>query len=278
VKLVLPFLETMATQVCNLSCAGCTNYSDLTHSGYVRWVDMKQQLESWLAVIDIPDFGIMGGEPLVNPEIRQWLHGVRELMPASQIRFTTNGLLLDKYFDVVDLAHDIGNIVFKITVHQDTAELENTIDRIFKRYAWEPVTEYGIRRWVGANGVRFQVNRPEVFLKTYQGTYADMRPWANNPADSFDSCIQQTCPLLHQGRIYKCSTQGLLKETLEKFNNPNLDSWQPYLVDGIGPDSDGTVIKSFIDNFAKPHSMCSMCPSSNDAEAKLVHKINVKRK
>ena len=268
----------MATQVCNLSCAGCTNYSDLTHSGYVRWADMKQQLESWLAVIDIPDFGIMGGEPLVNPEIRQWLQGVRELMPNSQIRFTTNGLLLDKYFDVVDLAHDVGNIVFKITVHQDTAEIENTIDRIFKRYNWEPVTEYGIRRWAGANGVRFQVNRPDVFLKTYQGTYADMRPWNNNPADSFDVCIQQTCPLLYQGRIYKCSTQGLLKDTLAKFDNPNLDLWQPYLLDGISPDSDDIVIRSFIDNFAKPHSMCSMCPSSNDTEAKLAHKINVKRK
>lgn len=277
-KPVLPFLEAMATQVCNLSCAGCTNYSDLTHSGYVRWADMKQQLESWLAVIDIPDFGIMGGEPLVNPEIRQWLQGVRELMPNSQIRFTTNGLLLDKYFDVVDLAHDVGNIVFKITVHQDTAEIENTIDRIFKRYNWEPVTEYGIRRWAGANGVRFQVNRPDVFLKTYQGTYADMRPWNNNPADSFDVCIQQTCPLLYQGRIYKCSTQGLLKDTLAKFDNPNLDLWQPYLLDGISPDSDDIVVRSFIDNFAKPHSMCSMCPSSNDTEAKLAHKINVKRK
>ena len=43
-KLTLPFLETMATQACNLSCEGCTNYSDLNHNGYITWADMKAQL------------------------------------------------------------------------------------------------------------------------------------------------------------------------------------------------------------------------------------------
>jgi hypothetical protein len=49
----LPFLETMITQVCNLSCHGCTNFSDLTHSGYVSWNQGKQWVESWIEHIDI---------------------------------------------------------------------------------------------------------------------------------------------------------------------------------------------------------------------------------
>ena len=43
-KPTLPFLETMITQVCNLSCEGCTNYSDLEHKGYVKWKDGKRDL------------------------------------------------------------------------------------------------------------------------------------------------------------------------------------------------------------------------------------------
>ena len=70
-KLVLPFLETMLTQACNLSCTGCTNYSDLRYSGYVKWADGKRDLEQWLDRIDIPDFGLMGGEPLMNPEVNE---------------------------------------------------------------------------------------------------------------------------------------------------------------------------------------------------------------
>ena len=264
-KLQLPFLETMATQACNLVCTGCTNYSDIKHSGYVRWHDMHSQLSAWLKVLDIPDFGIMGGEPLINPEIKQWITGVRELMPDAQIRFTTNGLLLHKHMAVVDLMHDIGNCVFKITAHVDDTELENTIADIFNRYNWEPVTEYGIDRWAADNGVRFQINRPTKFIKTYRNSYSNMQPHDSNPVDSFNMCIQQTCPLLHNGKIYKCSTQGLLEPTLAKFNNPNAEQWAPYLVNGLSPSDPVSVIEQFVNNFGKPNAICRMCPSSVDS-------------
>jgi len=276
-KPVLPFLETMATQVCNLSCTGCTNYSDIKHTGYVTWEDMRQQLITWLALVDIPDFGIMGGEPLINPEISQWLTGTRELMPNSQIRFTTNGLLLDKYFSIVDQAYELGNIVFKITVHQNDLALEQIIEQIFKRYRWQPVTEFGINRWTAGDQVRLQISRPTQFLKTYQGKYSDMRPWNNNPVESFDACIQQTCPLLYNGRIYKCSTQGLLQDQLKKFNNPNFELWEPYLNAGIAPNETDKILE-FIDNFGKPDTICQMCPTKKDQSSIINHLENVYKK
>lgn len=276
-KPVLPFLETMATQVCNLSCTGCTNYSDIKHTGYVTWEDMRQQLITWLALVDIPDFGIMGGEPLINPEISLWLTGTRELMPSSQIRFTTNGLLLDKYFSIVDQAYELGNIVFKITVHQNDLALEQIIERIFKRYCWQPVTEFGINRWTAGNRVRLQISRPAQFLKTYQGKYSNMRPWNNNPVESFDACIQQTCPLLYNGRIYKCSTQGLLRDQLEKFNNPNFELWEPYLNAGIAPNETDKILE-FIDNFGKHDTICQMCPTKKDQSSIINHLENVYKK
>jgi hypothetical protein len=277
-KLVLPFLETMATQVCNLSCHGCTNYSDMKHVGYVTWADAKQQLESWLAMLEIPDFGIMGGEPLINPEIHQWLMGVRQLMPKSQIRFTTNGVLLDRHFDTVDLCHDLGNTVFKITVHENDPTVEAVIDRIFSSYAWKPIREFGIDRWITNNDFRLQINRPERFIKTYQGTYNTMMPWSSAPAESFAYCVQKTCPLLYQGSIYKCSTQALLKPTLDRFGNPNHGSWAPYLIDGIRPTDGHDMIQQFVENFGKPHDICAMCPTAQDQAAVIEHQITVKRK
>lgn len=276
-KPVLPFLETMATQSCNLSCVGCTNYSDLPHKGYVSWSELRDQLVPWLDIIDIPDFGIMGGEPLLNPEIYDIVQGTRELMPDSQLRFTTNGLLLHKHPDIMEFMNHIGNVVFKITVHVENADLENHIKRIFKKYPWTPVTEFGVKRWYTGNGLRFQINRPEKFIKTYRGSYENMLPYESDPAKSFAACVQKTCPLLYGGRIYKCSTQGLLADTLQKFHNPNIDQWSPYLTSGIGPDSDMADIQKFIDNFGKPHAMCSMCPDKSAPESKIVHLLNVKK-
>lgn len=276
-KLTLPFLETMITQACNLSCVGCTNYSDLNFSGYVPWNNGKKDLESWLEILDIPDFGIMGGEPLINPEVKLWLSGVRALMPDTQIRFTTNGTLLHKHLDIIDLAHSLGNIVFKITVHQHTKIIEDTIKYIFKKFKWEPVNEYGIDRYRTSNNLRFQINRPEKFILTYKNSYTNMKPYNNNPVESFDICVQKTCPLLYQGSIYKCSTQGLLKDLLYKLDIKDA-IWDKFLVPGISIRSDKSAINEFIDNFNKPHNICAMCPTKKDTNASILHYKNVTNK
>lgn len=277
-KPILPFVETMITQVCNLSCVGCTNYSDLQHKGYVPWSDGRLQLESWLERISMPDFGIMGGEPLINPEVSNWIYGIRELMPDTQIRFTTNGILLDKTFDVVYQLAEVGNSIFKISVHEQTVELEAIIEYIFNMFAWEPVTEFGITRYRTKNNFRFQINRPTQFLKTYRNDYYNMLPYDNNSKDAFNICCQQLCPLMHDGRIYKCSTSGLLAETLERFNNPNSSQWEQYLQTGIGPDCTDIELTEFLENFGKPAKVCSMCPTSADLKSKIIHLENVTRK
>jgi len=277
-KPTLPFLETMITQACNLSCEGCTNYSDLRHQGYVPWSQGKQWLEAWLQRINIPDFGIMGGEPLINPECREWLTGVRELMPDTQIRFTTNALLLDRHWDIVDLMHKLGNVSFKITMHVNDAQIEKIVQRIFDQFDWEPVNEFGIDRWRTSNNFRFHVKRPETFLKTYRNTYENMAPWDCHPEDAFKVCVQQTCPLLYEGEIYKCSTAGLLKPVLERHGWPNAHQWYSYIPEGLRSDCDPDQLDQFVKNFGRPHSICGQCPDQHMHDARVMHAITVHRK
>jgi organic radical activating enzyme len=275
-RLTLPFLETMITQVCNLSCQGCTNYSDLKHHGYVSWAQGKSWLEPWTELLNILDFGIMGGEPLVNPDVEKWIVGVRELLPDAQIRFTTNGLLLHKWPDLLKVLQDIGNCVFKISVHLEDETLEDTIKQIFAQYSWQEVNEYGINRWKTDRGLRFQINRPTQFLKTFQDSYVNMKPHHSNPQDAFDLCVQKTCPLLYNDRIYKCSTSALLLDTLDRFNRPNWEQWKSYIESGIAVDSSYKDIQSFIDNFGSPHRRCAQCPDTTARP--LIHFETVSRK
>lgn len=271
IKPVLPFVETMITQVCNLSCDGCTNYSDLQHEGYVTWSQGKRWLEAWIDRVEIPDFGIIGGEPTINPEVGDWIYGVRQLLPNAQIRFTTNGLLLNKKYELVQQLADIGNCIFKITVHQNNDEIEDTINQIFNMYNWQSVIEYGIKRYRTQNNFCFQINRPDIFWKSFKGNYTNMQPHASDPSDAFRICCQKTCPLLHNGVIYKCSTSGLLAETLDKFNNPNYEQWQPYISKGINSDCDDFELINFLQDFGKPNKICSQCPTSNDNDSKILH-------
>jgi organic radical activating enzyme len=271
----LPFLETMITQVCNLSCQGCTNFSDLKHSGYVTWDQGQSWLESWLDRVTILDFGIMGGEPMINPEWKKWITGVRSLLPLAQIRFTTNGLLLSKHTDLIDFLEDVGNVVFKISVHVNTAELEQHIAHIQQCRPWQPVTEFGINRWRTGNNLRFQINRPEWFYKTFQGNYNNMQPHNSDPALAFAACVQQTCPLLHNGRLYKCSTSALTPEILDRYVPVDSAQWEPYHDPGIDPDCSARQLTDFLDNFGKPHTMCGQCPTHLNWSSKLHHPSTV---
>lgn len=274
----LPFVEMMVTQFCNLSCRGCSNYADLKHTGYVPWAQGRQEIESWLPRLDIKEFGIMGGEPLINPELKSWMRGLRDMLPDSTIRFSTNGELLDRHLDVVETAHEIGNFVFKITVHQHSERVEAVIQKIFGMYAWEPVREYGISRYRTRNGLRFQINRPQTFIKTYRNDYANMKPFDSQPADSFAICIQQTCPLMYQGRLHKCSTLGGLEDILKRFGHIDDPDWQPYLGNYITPSSTDDQIQQFLNNFGRPNAMCRMCPTAQDPESVILHYNHVETK
>lgn len=267
----LEFLEVMLIRTCNLSCQGCTTFSDLKYQGYTTWEQGRAWLEPWIRRIELEGIGIMGGEPLINPEIREWLIGLRELMPNTQIRFITNGLLLEKHWDVVDLLQQLGNTVLKISQHVYTPELEKTIQRVFDSYDWQPVEEYGIKRWSVTNQNRFQIAQPKKFLKTFRNDYADMAPHNNDPRAAFDLCVQKRCPMLHNGRLYKCGTVGLTPELLERYNRPNWDQWQPYLVSGLAPDCSDAELEQYIQNFGKPHSVCRQCPTAQDLDSMIDH-------
>lgn len=277
-KPVLPFVEIMPNQNCNLSCRGCSNYSDLVHRGYLTWAQGQAQILPWLERVDIPDIGIVGGEPLMNPDLEAWILGIRKLMPTSQIRFNTNGLLLHKYPDIIRLFEQVGNAVFKITVHVNDAVLEENIKNIYSQYDWEPVTEFGVDRYRTKNNLRFHVKRPDVFYQAHRNDYANMMPHNSDPAEAFKLCYQQTCPLLFNGRIYKCSSNGLLAQTLERFDWPNLEQWKPYMHAGLAPDCSDEELAHFIDLFGRPDYMCGMCPSSNNSESQIIHFDHVKRK
>jgi sulfatase maturation enzyme AslB (radical SAM superfamily) len=220
----------------------------------------------------------MGGEPLMNPDVAQWLRGIRELFPTTQIRFVTNGLLLHKHWDIVELLHELGNSVLKISYHLSDDNLNETIRRIMGHWVWEPVTEFHINRWRTTNEFRFQINRPEKFFRTFRGTYDTMLPHDNTPADAFKLCVQKRCPLLFNGQLFKCGTAGLTPDILERFDRPNWEAWQPYVQPGLSPDCSEEELLAFANNFGRPHAICRQCPSEKDLDSIINHKITVIRK
>jgi len=272
----IPFLELQVNQACNLSCKGCSTFSDLKWSGYFTWEEGRSWLVPWIGKVHLPAIGYMGGEPLLNPTIKEWIRGVKKLLPDAQQRFVTNGTLIQKHWDVFHLLRDIGNSVFKITYHLSTPALDEAIDRIFQKYEWKKVTEFGIDRWLEpSTNFRFQINKPNTFVQVFKNDYKNMAPFNSNPVEAFDACCQQRCPLLYKGKIYKCGHLAYLPELLDRFDRPNYDLWEKALGYGYSPEDD---MKAFANNFGKPHKICSICPTNKDTKQFVAHKNHVEIK
>lgn len=114
----LNYAEFYITNVCNLNCPNCNRFNNFAFSGHSRWNDYVHHYEKWAKILKINDIGIIGGEPMLNPDFMSWLHGIRELWPDSKIKIITNGTQLYKFPDFYDYcAKNSSHIRITVSYH-----------------------------------------------------------------------------------------------------------------------------------------------------------------
>ena len=96
IKPSLAYFEVPITESCNLNCKGCLFASNITkgtqHINLDELIkDAKRMAELFY---DVPWIRILGGEPLMHPNIVEVLKCYRQYFPDSEIDLCTNGLLL----------------------------------------------------------------------------------------------------------------------------------------------------------------------------------------
>ena len=172
----LDYVEFYITNVCNLNCADCNRFNNYHFTGHQRWKDYDNVYDEWKEVVDLSYITILGGEPLLNPDINKWIKGIRNKWLAP-IEITTNGTRLnfvkDLYSTILDSiyinsrrkidivvrvnSHNVKNSVFLDTEIQKflsgpvkkTLIVNNDIDHIWehaygriKHYSWSECKTY----------------------------------------------------------------------------------------------------------------------------------------
>jgi len=94
----LSYLEYHVTDHCNLNCKYCTHYAPLVKepvfTDIERFKKDLTQLKKYIK--DIGIIRILGGEPLLNPQLPEFIEFTRKTYPGSVIWIVTNGMLLDR--------------------------------------------------------------------------------------------------------------------------------------------------------------------------------------
>jgi len=91
-------LEINIADHCNISCASCDHYSQLSPDKVLDYNVYKRDIERMGELFNhnIGVITLLGGEPLLNPDIIKFMALTRQVFPKSECYILTNGVLLPK--------------------------------------------------------------------------------------------------------------------------------------------------------------------------------------
>lgn len=189
-----PCLEYMVLNIldhCNLRCKGCDHFACIADPYFVSYETIHNDLQRMSELLGdngIIKMGIMGGEPLLHPDLLKILEDVRLFFPKVIIRLTTNGLLLlrqnDEFWHTCRKCNvTIVNTKYPINLDfegmKKKAESENVKFMYFEDTG-EEVVKKSFKKIINLNG-------------------------DNDPVESFANChIANYGNFLMEGKFYGC--------------------------------------------------------------------------
>jgi hypothetical protein len=105
-RVAVESVELHVVEHCNLRCAQCCNVSPYLDERAMSVAEVRATCERLREVVRPEVLKIMGGEPLLHPDVGGVLRAVRESGVAPRIRLFTNGLLLRSLDDAAFSALD----------------------------------------------------------------------------------------------------------------------------------------------------------------------------
>ena len=94
------FVDIHILDGCNFNCARCLKFSPLCKGlGLADKELMFKSLEELAEVTKckpIEGFSVLGGEPLIHPDLLEYLDKIREIFPTQSITIITNGFAIPK--------------------------------------------------------------------------------------------------------------------------------------------------------------------------------------
>lgn len=207
-KVLTRAIEVNAVTQCNLSCKGCSHCSPIAENKIYNPDQLKRDLMILSKFLKTEFVRVVGGEPLLHPELSIFLKNIKESKISEKTCLVTNGLLLDKINE----------------------ECLKYIDKI-------EVSLYPLSARMKEKIINAAEKLSNNDIKVRLLSYSDFRqPLCQNISDNIELIqqIYETCQIAHNWRcitidnnkIYRCP-QSMI------FNNNNNSSSDILYIDDI---------------------------------------------
>lgn len=226
----LRHIEFEIVEHCNLNCKACSHFSNICEK---KFVDARVIGSHFNKISKLFGFTyeacILGGEPLLHPDIIDIIEYTRMRFPFSRIKLVTNGLLLDKMSDAFFLSCHKNKIQIFVTKYPP---IENKIDKIkeilssFKiKYFISPV----VRTFTARLNIKGDSDKNKVFK----------------------NCKYRECTMLREDKIYICSMAAYI----DKYNK----YFKKNIPEPKGINIYSSSAKQILDYLKTPEETCRYC-------------------
>lgn len=228
-RLLLGKLEFYITNVCNLTCGGCNRYNNYNFKGAQNWNDYSENLAKWAEKIEINHPVILGGEPLLNATINQWVAGLHKLWPRlGAVQIQSNGTRIDQVpglYEALDFG-DNGWIGVSAHSPDDLEELTRRIRRFLRGTITEtadPNHPTGSKyQFVDSNGTKVNIWMNDHFVQSniIEQPNGRFGLYNSDPDAAHAVCAFAKFKNYHwiRGKIYKCGPAALMPEFDRQHN------------------------------------------------------------
>ncbi len=230
-------LETMeihAADHCNLNCQNCSMFCGLVKQAvfpdYAKTEKGIRKLKEYF--FHIKKFRIIGGEPLLNPELDRYIHFIRTVYPYTDIRLISNGLLIKKMPERLLQALRTNDVTFIITQYPALADRMDEIHRFLEEH-----------------GIRHEITDPVwEFQKIYDAS------GRQNGEENFKTCHwKKTCATMYASYIAGCFVPFVIPYLSDAFH---LNLPVSGIIDLAEP---GLTARKIRERMDRPHALCSYC-------------------
>lgn len=205
-KIFTNAVEYSVAYHCNLRCFSCSHMSPFIDKKLPSIESFQSDISKLNTALHAKELRLLGGEPLLNPEILSFIKIGKLIGIADVVKVVTNGVLLHKM-----KAEFWENVDFVEVTRYPEVQLKNASIQAFQKIARE-------------SGTRLKFYQNPIFRTTIV-TQPHPRDWITDMIfKTCDNVHRLHCHMVHEGRIYKCAVSPFLSEYLSKIGMSGYDS------------------------------------------------------
>ncbi len=192
----LDYIEVHVADTCNLKCKACTHFANISkENNFIDARILQSRLNRLNKLFTVKRIRLLGGEPLLHPDIINVIKRTRLFLKYSNIELVTNGLLLNKmpneFFEICRI-YRIKIVITLYPVLKNKEEIEKILSSFKVKYEFSPMTFTFV---------------------------ASLNPNGNSDKEkTFKNCVHTSCRILKDDNIYLCPISAYIDKYNKYFN------------------------------------------------------------